>query len=60
MIYRKPGRVTWYEDRVEVELEPYRYREQQRRMEATCAHFNERDLRWRDGRSLRITVAPDD
>jgi len=29
-------------------------------MEATCARFNEQDLRWRDGRSLRITVAPDD
>jgi hypothetical protein len=58
MIYRKPGQVTWYEDRIEVELEPYRYRKQQRRMEATCARFNERDLRWRDGRQLHITVAP--
>jgi hypothetical protein len=60
MIYRKPGRVAWYEDRVEVELEPYRYPDQQRKMETTCARFNERDVHWRDGRSLRITVAPDD
>ncbi len=58
MIYRKAGRVTWYEDRIEVELEPYRYPEQQRRMEATCARFNAANLYWRDGRSLRITVAP--
>lgn len=48
MIYRKPGRVTWYEDRVEVELAPYRYPNQQRKMEATCARFNGQDLRWRD------------
>jgi hypothetical protein len=58
MIYRKAGRVTWYEDRIEVDLEPYRYLEQQRRMEATCARFNAANLHWRDGRSLRITVAP--
>ena len=60
MIYRKPGRVMWYEERVEVELEPYRYPDQQRKMEATCARFNEQNPHWRDGRSLRITVAPDD
>jgi len=58
MIYRKAGRVTWYEDRIEVVLEPYRYRDQQRAMEATCARFNAANLRWRDGRLLRITVAP--
>jgi hypothetical protein len=57
MIYRKAGRVTWYDDRIEVELEPYRYADQQRAMEATCARFNATDPHWRDGRALRITVA---
>jgi len=41
-----------------VVLEPYRYRDQQRAMEATCARFNAANVRWRDGRSLRISVAP--
>jgi hypothetical protein len=58
MIYRKAGRVTWYDDRIEVVLEPYRYRDQQRAMEATCARFNAANLRWRDGQLLHITVAP--
>jgi hypothetical protein len=58
MIYRKPGRVTWHKDRIEVMLEPYRYPSQQRNMEATCARFNAANLRWRDGRSLHISVAP--
>ena len=58
MIYRKAGRVTWYDDRIEVELESYRYRDQQRAMEATCARFNAANVRWRDGRLLRISVAP--
>jgi hypothetical protein len=40
-----------------VELEPYRYADQQRAMEATCARFNAADPHWRDGRALRITVA---
>jgi hypothetical protein len=57
LIYRKPGRVTWYADRIEVMLEPYRYPEQQRAMEATCRRFNEANLRWRDGRLLHIQVA---
>ena len=57
MIYRKSGRVTWYDDRIEVVLEPYRYRDQQQAMEATCARFNAAHRRWRDGRLLRITVA---
>jgi hypothetical protein len=56
LIYRKPGRVTWYEDRIEVVLEPYRYADQQRVMEATCRRFNEAGLHWRDGRLLRIQV----
>jgi hypothetical protein len=58
MIYRKAGRVMWNKDRIEVVLEPYRYPSQQRDMEATCARFNAANLRWRDGRSLHITVAP--
>jgi hypothetical protein len=57
MIYRKAGRVTWYDDRIEVILEPYRYADQQRAMEVTCARFNAANLRWRDGRLLRISVA---
>lgn len=57
MIYRKAGWVTWYADRVEVELESYRYADQQRAMEETCRRFNEANLRWRDGRLLRISVA---
>jgi hypothetical protein len=55
-IYRKPGRVTWYQDRIEVVLDPYAYRDQQRVMEATCQRFNAANLRWRDGRLLRITM----
>jgi len=58
MIYRKAGQVTWYDDRIEVVLEAYRYRDQQQAMEATCARFNAANLRWRDGRLLHITVAP--
>jgi hypothetical protein len=58
MIYRKPGRVTWHKDRIEIMLEPYRYPSQQRDMEVTCARFNAANLRWRDGRSLHISVAP--
>ncbi len=57
MIYRKAGRVTWYGHRIEVVLEPYRYPDQQRAMEAACARFNAANVRWRDGRLLRISVA---
>jgi hypothetical protein len=57
MIYRKAGRVIWSDDRIEVILEPYRYADQQRAMEITCARFNAANLRWRDGRLLRISVA---
>jgi len=57
MIYRKAGRVTWHDDRIEVVLESYRYQDQQRAMEATCARFNAANLRWRDGRLLRLSVA---
>ena len=57
MIYRKEGRVTWHSDHIEVMLEPYRYSDQQRAMEITCARFNEASVHWRDGRLLRISVA---
>jgi hypothetical protein len=57
MIYRKAGRVTWYGDRIEVVLEPYRYSDQQRAMEITCARFNAAHVRWRDGRLLRVSAA---
>ena len=57
MIYRKAGRVTWHHDHIEVLLEPYRYRDQQRAMAVTCARFNAANVRWRDGRLLRISVA---
>jgi hypothetical protein len=43
-----------------VELEPYRYADQQRAMEATCERFNAAELHWRDGRPLRMTVAAPD
>lgn len=60
MIYRKAGDVQWYDDHIEIELEPYRYADQQRAMEATCARFNAADLHWRDGRALCLSVAPPD
>ena len=56
MIYRKAGRATWYPDRIQVTLEPYRYRDQQDAMEKTCARFNAAHLRWRDGRLVQISV----
>lgn len=56
LIYRKPGQVTWYSDRIEVVLDSYRYRDQQQAMKVTCQRFNEANLRWRDGRLLRISV----
>ena len=57
LIYQKSGRVRWAADQIVVELEPYRYLDQQRAMEATCDRFNAANLRWRDGRLLRIYVA---
>jgi hypothetical protein len=60
MIYRKAGRVTWHDARIEVLLEPYRYRDQQRTMEITCARFNAANVRWRDGRLLHISIASPD
>ena len=57
LIYQKPGRVRWAADQIVVELEPYRYPDQQQAMETTCDRFNAANLRWRDGRLLRIYVA---
>jgi hypothetical protein len=56
MIYRKPGHVTWHQDRIAVVLNSYAYPDQQRAMEVTCQRFNAANLRWRDGRLLRISV----
>lgn len=59
MIYRKPGRVRWGKEEIEVVLDPYRYPDQQQAMEETCRRFNEAQVRWRDGRLLRIRVDRD-
>jgi len=58
LIYRKPGRVRWGTQEIEVVLEPYRYPEHQQAMEETCRRFNAANVRWRDDRLLRIRVAP--
>jgi len=57
LIYRKPGRVHWGQEEIEVVLDPYRYPEHQQAMEESCRRFNEAQVRWRDGRLLRIRVA---
>lgn len=57
LIYRKPGRVTWGTEVIEVVLDPYRHLEHQQAMEEPCRRFNEAQVRWRDGRLLRIHVA---
>jgi hypothetical protein len=59
MIYRKPGQVRWGQEEIEVVLDPYRYQEHQQAMEESCRRFNEAQVRWRDGRLLRIRVARD-
>ncbi len=56
MIYRKSGRVIWHQDRIQVVLDSYTYHDQQQAMQVTCQRFNAANLRWRDGRLLRITV----
>lgn len=58
LIYRKSGWVQWDTDVVQVILEPYRYPQQQQAMEETCRRFNAANIHWRDGRLLRIRVAP--
>ncbi len=57
LIYRKSGWVQWTEHQIEVVLEPYRYPEHQQAMAETCRRFNAANIRWRDGRLLRIQVA---
>jgi hypothetical protein len=57
MIYRKPGRVKWGEEEIEIVLDPYRYPDQQQAMEESCRRFNQAQVRWRDGRLLRVRVA---
>ena len=57
MIYRKPGRVKWGQEVIEVVLDPYRYADQQHAMEETCHRFNEAQVCWRDGRPIRIHAA---
>jgi hypothetical protein len=57
MIYRKPGQVRWGDEEIEVVLDPYRYPDQQQAMEESCRRFNTAQVRWRDGRVLRIRVA---
>jgi hypothetical protein len=58
LIYRKPGRVHWGDQEIEVVLDPYRYPEHQQAMQETCRRFNAANIRWRDGRLLRIQVSP--
>jgi hypothetical protein len=58
LIYRKAGWVQWQTDLIQVTLEAYRYPQHQRAMEETCRRFNAANLHWRDGRQLRIRVAP--
>jgi hypothetical protein len=58
LVYRKPGRVRWGPEEIEVVLDPYRYPEQQQAMAESCSRFNAAQVRWRDGRRLRIQVAP--
>jgi len=57
LIYRKPGRVRWGKEEIEVVLDPYRYQEHQQAIEESCRRFNKAQVRWRDGRLLRIHVA---
>jgi len=57
LIYRKPGWVQWGSEVIDILLEPYRYPEHQLAMQETCRRFNAANIRWRDGRLLRIRVA---
>jgi hypothetical protein len=58
LIYRKPGRVRWGDDEIEVVLSCYRYPEHQQAIEESCQRFNAKHLRWRDGRFLVLSVEP--
>ena len=57
LIYRKPGRVRWGKEEIEVVLDSYRHPEHQQAMEESCRRFNEAQVSWRDGRLIRIRVA---
>ena len=57
LIYRKPGRVRWGKEEIEVVLDSYRHPEHQQDMGESCRRFNEAQVRWRDGRLIRIRVA---
>jgi hypothetical protein len=57
LIYRKSGWVQGSVEQIEVVLEAYRYPEHQQAMAETCRRFNAANIRWRDGRLLRIRVA---
>jgi len=57
LIYRKSGRVRWGRDDIEVTLDPYRYPQHQCAMQETCRRLNAAQVRWRDGRLLRMRVA---
>jgi hypothetical protein len=54
LIYRKPGRVRWGQRDIEAVLDPYRYPEHQQAMEESRRRFNQAQVRWRDGRLLRL------
>jgi hypothetical protein len=56
LIYRKSGRVTHFSDRIEVVFDAYRYAEQQQAMEESCRQLNAKNLHWRDGRLLCLSV----
>jgi hypothetical protein len=59
LIYRKPGRVIWGAEQIEIIFEPYRYAAQQQAMEETCRRCNAAQLRWRDGRLLHFQGTSD-
>ena len=50
-------RRKWGQTDIEVTLDPYRYPEHQRAMQETCRRFNAAQVRWRDGRLLRMRLA---
>ena len=59
LIYRKPGRVYWKPDTIEVVFDPYRYPEHQQAMEESCRRLNAAQVCWRDGRLFHFRVEPD-
>jgi hypothetical protein len=58
LIYRKPGRVHWKQDTIEVVFDLYRYPEHQQAMEESCRRLNAAQVHWRDGRLLHFRVEP--